>query len=308
MKKITAIILTMVLFALLAVPALAEDPPVPEDGYVPKREWRLSHGKGAYKLSQSEWGGGLEYNAVFAGNELKQVEAVIEGASFVYTGKGTLTSGEFDTGKEKYSYNGRKWVNSKGEAVTGETEEGLNSLAEFFFEEYNPEFKWYNNTVCLLGLPIRDLNPGLTDKWYTVVPVDLSRDAVYTYPMIAGSIYYFGECVVTVRGGEVTTDYILPAGYVRPEKHCLMWFTSLKDITTEFLNDPVGSYKYGEPVSIEKDLKGQDVALLFICNRATYRIPLKYDGTCFPTRFYSTQDEVKKIRGEMTALLDTMKE
>ncbi len=37
---------------------------------------------------------------------------------------------------------------------------------------------------------------------------------------------------------------------------------------------PVGSYEFGQPVSIEDDLKGQDIALLFICNRITYRVPI----------------------------------
>ena len=41
--------------------------------------------------------------------------------------------------------------------------------------------KWYSNTVCVLGLPLRELDPELTDRWYQIVPVDVSADAVYIY-------------------------------------------------------------------------------------------------------------------------------
>lgn len=212
------------------------------------------------------------------------------------------TNGE-DT--EHYTYDGTTWRDDKGEDMGPDFIDP--DWGKDIVKQYKPEFKWYKNTVCLLGLPIRDLKPGLTDKWYTVVPVDLTKDATYTYPMIAGSIYYLGECQVTVKDGQVTTDFSLPEGLCWDEKHCLQWFTSLDDITTDFLNDPKGSFTFGQPVSISGDLKGQDVALLFICNQAEYRIPLFYSNKCFLTRFYSTQDHVKAAQAEMTTLLAKIK-
>ncbi|MBR6164827.1 MAG: hypothetical protein IKQ45_02730 [Clostridia bacterium] len=165
--------------------------------------------------------------------------------------------------------------------------------------------KWYSNTVCVLGLPLRELDPELTDRWYQIVPVDVSADAVYTYPMVAGSIYYLGECRVTVRNGQVTTDYLLPEGRVFPKEHCLMWFTSLNEITAEFLDNPVSSFRFGEPVSVAEKLNGQRSALLFICNRASYRMPVLYSEESVLRRFYSTNAEVTALRAEMTELLKT---
>ena len=329
MKKITALILMVALLAVCIAPAFA-DRPVPDDGYVPKREWRLCNGKGAYYLNQSSsvedsWEGGsykanITKTGIFGSNKLQGLEVTenytredeyfghIDGKfHVVVTSSGQIVSGEEEywemdesgaKTKKKAVYDGKVWRDSE----TGE-ELGWGTDYSWLVEDYEPEFKWYKNTVCLLGLPIRDLKPSLTDKWYTIVPVDLTHDATYTYPMIAGSIYYLGECQVTVKDGQVTTDFSLPEGLCWDEKHCLQWFTSLDDITTDFLNNPVGAHTFGQPVSIANDLKGQDVALLFICNQAEYRIPLFYSNKCFLTRFYSTQDHVKAAQADMTALL-----
>ena len=333
MRKITALILMIALLAVCIVPAFA-DRPVPDDGYVPKREWRLSNGKGAYYLSQSDnysdsnsgegwsWSetGTYSYDGTFGGNKLTQLiwtnkwqgSETYDGETGKYqgerslrmTGNGTALEWTWTDGEESehFTFDGTNWVDDDGNIFEG-MKEWMDNIAKEILKDYEPEFKWYKNTVCLLGLPIRDLKPGLTDKWYTIVPVDLTHDATYTYPMIAGSIYYLGECQVTVKDGQVTTDFSLPEGLCWDEKHCLQWFTSLDDITTDFLNNPVGAHTFGQPVSIANDLKGQDVALLFICNQAEYRIPLLYSNQCFLTRFYSTQDQVKAAKADMTALL-----
>ena len=323
MKKLTALLLIMSLLALCVVPAFA-DSDIPADGYVPKREWRLNHGRGAYYLEQdagsyeydNEYYTGnsqYKYKGTFSGDKLKEVEysgkfhekdnetgKTYDGAfSCRVTAGGTVLeytetwNGETVT----YTYDGKTWKDKKG------NEADFSEYGKWVIENYEPEFKWYNNTVCLLGLPIRDLKPSLTDKWYTIVPVDLTRDAVYTYPMIAGSIYYVGECQVTVKDGQVTTDFSIPEGLCYDKRHCLQWFTSLDDITPEFLNNLNAGYTFGQPVSIADDLKGQDVGILFICNQLQYRIPFLYSGQGFATRFYSGQDFVKNAQADMRTLL-----
>ncbi len=333
MKKLTALLLILTLLALCVVPAFA-DSDIPADGYVPKREWRLIHGRGAYYLNQSSdynesWSEGnysgsykgtITYDATFGGDKLVQL---------VYTNKFddtyvspdgkehwsgseklTMTSSgqpiayertDDQEGKTyKYTYDGKAWHDEKGNEVTMV---GIDEWGKDLMKDYEPEFKWYNNTVCLLGLPIRDLKPSLTDKWYTIVPVDLTKDAVYTYPMIAGSIYYVGECQVTVKDGQVTTHFSIPEGLCYDKRHCLQWFTSLDDITPEFLNNLNAGYTFGQPVSIADDLKGQDVGILFICNQLQYHIPFSYSGKGFPTRYYSGQDFVRAAQADMRALL-----
>ena len=56
-------------------------------------------------------------------------------------------------------------------------------------------------------------------------------------------------------------------------------------------------------MSIADDLKGQDVAILFICNQLQYHIPFSYSGKGFATRYLSREDFVKNAQAEMTALL-----
>ena len=137
---------------------------------------------------------------------------------------------------------------------------------------------WYSsNTIGVAGLSLRD-HLGLSNQWYNVVPVDLTVEGTQTIPLIASNIYLFGEAEVTVADGSVTVVCHLPDGNVRLESECLHWFTSLDEITADFLSNPVGAQAFGEPVSIADSLKGQDVALLFICNRATYSQPLSPSG------------------------------
>ena len=103
----------------------------------------------------------------------------------------------------------------------------------------------------------------------------------------------------------MTVTYELPEGNVKLEGECLAWFNSLDEITEAFLADPVGRYAFGEPVSISESLRGQNVALLFICNHVTYHQPLTGDGDML-IRYYATNPEWVAWRGELTSVMDSM--
>lgn len=166
------------------------------------------------------------------------------------------------------------------------------------------EETWYtNNTAGLLGLSLRD-DLGLSDKWYNIVPVDLTSDVTMTLQMVASNIYYFGTATVTVADGNVTVTYEMPEGNVYLKDECLQWFTSLDQITADFLANPVGEYAFGEPVSIVDELNGQNVALLFICNHVTYRQPITATGML--TRYYNTQERWQNWRAALTEVLESM--
>ena len=156
--------------------------------------------------------------------------------------------------------------------------------------EADPEPVWFpHNTVCLAGIELREKFPGLTQKWYNVVPIDLTRDAVYTYDLVASNMYYIGKAYVTVENGNVTVDYAYYGrmGYVNnvPESECIAWFGSVDEITTDFLENPQSNCSFGEAVSIADRLNGQDTAILFICNRTTY-CPNQYSGNVGLTRYW----------------------
>ena len=140
---------------------------------------------------------------------------------------------------------------------------------------------WFsNNTMGVKGISLKDYNPELTDKWYQVVPVDVSRNGKQSIYLVASCMNYIGTVTVEVNGDEVTTTYSVPNDRyeIYPGEECIKWFTSMDEITADFLANPVSDQAFGKAVSRENDLNGQSIALLFICNQVTYCNPLNARG------------------------------
>lgn len=237
-----------------------------------------------------------DYEATYEDGRLKELEIEIElkdGTEYevVFDRNKKILRAEYETDDGEIYFDGSAWHDADGNEVEGPDL----SFTKKYFNNYKLKGIWYeNNTVSLVGLSLRDMYPQLTDKWYQVVPIDLTQDGVYRYPLAAGNMYYMGSCIVTVKGDSVTTDYTLPRGHVAPDSDCLMWFTDISDISTEFLEAPVGAYQFGQPVSISGDLKGQKTALLFICNHVTFRIPLTSGGG-MPSKYYRGNQKVRSM-------------
>lgn len=250
-----------------------------------------------------------DYEATYEDGRLKELEIEIElkdGTEYevVFDRNRKILRAEYETDDGEIYYDGSAWHDEDGNEVEGPDLSFMNK----YFKAYKLEGYWYgNNTVSLVGLSLREMDPQLTNKWYQVVPIDLTQEGVYRYPLAAGNMYYMGTCIVTVQDGTVTTDYTLPHGHVAPESDCLMWFTDIKDITTDFLEAPVGDYQFGEPVSIADDLKGQEIALLFICNHVTFRIPLTSGGV-MPSKYYRGNQKVRSLLREFEDLYARMQE
>lgn len=167
------------------------------------------------------------------------------------------------------------------------------------------DIMWYqDNMACAVGLSLRD-DLGLSNKWYNIVPVDLTVEGTQTIDMVASGLYLLGSAEIKVADGEVTVTYELSMGSVFLGSECLQWFTSLDEITEEFLDNPVGEYAFGEPVSISDCLHDQDVALLFICNQVTYSQPNAVTGMAL-TRYYANLDQWKSWREKLFALLEDL--
>lgn len=170
------------------------------------------------------------------------------------------------------------------------------------------EDTWYpNNTVGVAGFSLRERFPELTDKWYNVVPVDLTQDGVQSFRLVASNMFYIGQADVTVKGDEVTVTYQLDRGNREIKGEVLRWFTSWEDITTDYLNEPTGDVAFGQTISRRGDLGGQDVALLLICNRVSYHQPYYADGTSL-VRYYPTNPDWVDYRAALQPLLDTVPE
>ncbi len=152
-----------------------------------------------------------------------------------------------------------------------------------------------NNTIGLSGLSMADL--GISSDWQNIVPVDLTQDATYTYPLVVGDMFYIGTAIVTVSGGvpSVELQYFKPANpymfslEIHSEK--IKWFTSFDQVNARGLRS----------AATEVDFTGCDVAYLYIANKGTWMYP--YGAGPQLTRYYRNLSEVKAYRAELMKLI-----
>jgi len=164
------------------------------------------------------------------------------------------------------------------------------------------EVKWYaKNSVCVAGLSLRD-DLHMSDKWYNVAPIDLTQEGTQTLYLVAGNRHHIGKAYVTVADGNVTVDYKLHGGHGYIKDECVKWFTSLDEITAEFIENPTSDLTFGQAVSIAEDLGGADTAILFIRNVATYRQPYTNAGGEL-SRYWRNRDRWIESREDMMTLL-----
>lgn len=170
-------------------------------------------------------------------------------------------------------------------------------------EEETPETIWYpDNTVTVCGLTLQEVSSDLPDKWYNVLPVDLTKDGRQTYYLMISNMHYIGRCYVDVWGDEVTVSYaLLDNSAIRPLSSYGRWFTSLSQITAASIESEADGFTFGQPMSIGDDLGGADTALLFIRCKATYYQPFR-DGTAL-TRYWRNRPEWKEFREGLQELL-----
>lgn len=132
---------------------------------------------------------------------------------------------------------------------------------------------WYpHNTACAYGLHFREEAPGLTDKWYTYVPVDLSVNGTYTFDYVASNVYRIGTVQVDVNGDAVTVTYNnMYGGYgnTMTESEFFTFFPDLESVTTVDPENLTG-FAFGQPISIQNDLGGDTDVLLYVRNVVTY--------------------------------------
>lgn len=167
---------------------------------------------------------------------------------------------------------------------------------------------WYpKNTVGVVGLSLRDEYPGLTDKWINIVPVDLTVQGTQEIELVAGNMFHIGKAFVEVDGDNVTVTYSYTNNVTEAFSECVKWFKNKDEITTEFCENPTSDLVFGQPVSIANDLGGQEVALLYICNSATYyqTFITKQDA---PTRYYENLKKWQNYRAGLYELMDKIPE
>lgn len=139
------------------------------------------------------------------------------------------------------------------------------------------DYQWYSdNTMGVAGYSLRD--KGITNKWYNVCPVDLTKNGIYKIPLVASNLYVIGNAIVTVQDGEVTVDYETQwasPGNLTISGECVKWFASIDDVTDEFCQNPQSDIAFGDTISTAEL---GNVGYLFICNRVTYCQPIADNG------------------------------
>lgn len=132
---------------------------------------------------------------------------------------------------------------------------------------------WYShNTACAYGLHFRDETQGLTDKWYTYVPIDLSVDGRHEFEYVASNMYIIGKVYVDVNGDDVLVSYenfCDGYGYTTTESEFFTFFPDLESVTCVDPEQLTG-FEFGKKLSIQNDLNGDTSVLLFVRNVVTY--------------------------------------
>ena len=161
---------------------------------------------------------------------------------------------------------------------------------------------WYpNNTMGVAGISLRD--KGITDKWYNVVPVDLTTNGIYQIPMVASNLYQIGNAFVAVEDGQATVTYKTAhasVGNLTIESECMKWFGSIEEITDEFCDAPTSETAFGEAVDVSAF---GDVGYLFICNGVTYCQPICDNGVRLPRYLPKEEKRWVDYRTALEALM-----
>lgn len=164
-----------------------------------------------------------------------------------------------------------------------------------------PKEKDYdNNTVCSFGPQFREVSGRLTDEWYMFTPLDLSREGVQTYELIAGNMYVIGEVTVTVKNGTVTVDYAYNSTRIQGGREYFMIFADFESVTGKAFENlhQQRHYTYGRAYSIEEKLGGDTDVLLFVCNTATFK-----KSTPGVVRYYETNEDRELLRQKMLDMI-----
>ena len=168
------------------------------------------------------------------------------------------------------------------------------------------DYEWYpNNTMGVAGYSLRDM--GITDKWYNVVPVNLSENGIYRIPLAASNMVVIGNAIVTVDGDEVTVTYETQhasPGNLTINSECVKWFKSIDEITADFCAAPTSDIAFGDVIN-KADAGLGDVGYLFICNGVTYCQPVTNNGIFLPNYHYYN-NTWKDYRAGLDAMVEAL--
>ena len=131
----------------------------------------------------------------------------------------------------------------------------------------------YGNTACIDGPHFRDNIPKGTDKWYSYAVIDLEKEGVTEYPLIASNQYRIGTVFVTVSKTKLTVRYELNISKYELREEFLTFFSSLENsITLDTEKLKANAFVFNQPVALSKVPQENGKTILFM------RLLLNYDA------------------------------
>ena len=114
-RSLAAVLLIPAVLSAFAFPALAEEAGV--DPYVPERYWGSDLSREPWRSEQE--GGEADYEALYAGSSLEQLEAELEtgdGTEYevLYDGSGNVICAEYENGDGEITFDGSVWRDASG--------------------------------------------------------------------------------------------------------------------------------------------------------------------------------------------------
>ena len=174
-----------------------------------------------------------------------------------------------------------------------------------YLKQLRPTY-YADNTATSFGPHLRDLTPGLTDLWYMVTPLDLSKQGRQTYELVAGNLNVIGEVYVDVAGDAVTISYYNyyddKGGQTKTTKEFVTLFHDYAEITAATLARADSEFAFNVPVSVQRDLGGDTTVLMLVVNHVDYcNFPTSKDML---RRFWENTPENKAKREALVRLID----
>ena len=166
-----------------------------------------------------------------------------------------------------------KWTVVKEATQTEKGQEELHCTrcGELIKTRQTSSVSYMNNNLRSVGEKLADLKPGITEKWYTITPVDLSKDGEQHFEMLTGGYYTIGTVTVTVNGDAVKVEYRFNKKVTESAEHQFYTFFADADSITGAEADEIENrFQYGQEYSIQKDLGGDTDVLLYMLNKGMH--------------------------------------
>ena len=123
----------------------------------------------------------------------------------------------------------------------------------------------YNNTITSYGPMTRELIGG--SVWNRVTPIDLSKEGVFTYPLVASNTYTVGTLIVVIENGTQTVSFRLNSNEIQIHSESLVIYPDLYSLRT---GENAASFTFGDPIDTTAVFGKDRVVILSVTLKADY--------------------------------------